>query len=226
MARPVDWQICFRLADAVPAASRPGPLRLGDAQAEALSELLQVFACGEESASLAFARLGDSPIEDGARRALARVAEEELIHEGLLRGLRGALPTPAPDRELRCALLRFYHGIAQADIGLHLASIAALDSAVCLILAALLEPDGVLAQEPVASAIFRRIHRDEAGHVRLSRRIAAELVQGDMIAAVAENARLGLVGVLARRGAAFHSLGIDAERLFVRIARVPNGLFQ
>jgi hypothetical protein len=49
MARPVDQQICFRLADAVPAAPLPGPLRLGDAQAEALSELLQVFACGEES---------------------------------------------------------------------------------------------------------------------------------------------------------------------------------
>jgi hypothetical protein len=226
MARTVDRQICFRLAYTVPAVPLPGPLRLGDAQAEALSELLQVFACGEESASLAFARLGDSPLEDAARHALARVAGEELIHERLLRGLRGALPAPAPDRELRRALLRFYHGIVQADIGLHLGSIAALDSPVCLILAALLEPDGVLAQEPVASAIFRRIHRDEAGHVRLSRRIAAELVQGDMIAAVAETARLGLVGVLARRGAAFHSLGIDAERLFVRIARVPNGLFQ
>ena len=226
MAQSVDHQICFRLADAVPAASLPGPLRLGDAQAEALSELLQVFACGEESAALAFARLGDSPLEDVARHALTRVAEEELIHERLLRGLRGALPAPAPDRELRRALLCFYHGIAQADIGLHLASIAALDSAVCLILAALLEPDRVLAQELVASAIFRRIHRDEAGHVRLSRRIATELVQGDAIGVVAENARLGLVGVLARRGAAFDSLGIDAERLFARIARVPNGLFQ
>jgi hypothetical protein len=42
----------------------------------------------------------------------------------------------------------------------------------------------------------------------------------------AENARLGLVGVLARRGAAFDSLGIDAERLFARISRVPDGLFQ
>jgi len=83
-------------------------------------------------------------------------------------------PVPGPDRELHHALLRFYHGIARADIGLHLASIAALDSAVCLILAALLEPDRVLAQEPTANAIFRRIHRDEAGHVRLSRRIAAE----------------------------------------------------
>jgi hypothetical protein len=226
MARSVDHQICFRLADAVPAAPLPGPLRLGDAQAEALSELLQVFACGEESASLAFARLGNSPLEETARRALARVAGEELIHERLLRGLRGALPAPVPDSELRRALPRFYHGIAQADVGLHLASIAALDSAVCLILAALLEPDRTLAQEPVASAVFRRIHRDEAGHVRLSRRIAAELVQREVIGAVAENARLGLVGVLARRGAAFNSLGIDAERLFVRIGRVPNGLFQ
>jgi hypothetical protein len=226
MARSIDRQICFRLADAVPAASLPGPLQLGDAQAEALSELLQVFACGEESASLAFARLGDSPLEDAACRALARVAGEELIHERLLRGLRGALPPPAPDKELRRALLRFYHGIAQADIGLHLASIAALDSAVCVILAALLEPDRVLAQEPVVSAIFRHIQRDEAGHVQLSRRIAAELVQGDVIGPVAENARLGLVGVLARRGAAFESLGVDAERLFARIARVPNGLFQ
>jgi hypothetical protein len=226
MVRSVDQQICFRLAGAVPAAPLPRPLRLGDAQAEALSELLQVFACGEESASLAFARLGESPIENAARCALAHVAEEELIHERLLRGLRGALPTPAPDRELRRALLRFYHGITQPDIGLHLASIAALDSAVCLILAALLEPDRVLAQEPAANAIFRRIHRDEAGHVRLSRRIAAELVQGDAIGAVAENARRGLAGVLTRRGAAFDSLGIDAERLFVRISRVPNGLFQ
>jgi hypothetical protein len=226
MARSVDHQICFRLADAVPAAPLPGPLRLGDAQAEALSELLQVFACGEESASLAFARLGNSPLEETGRRALARIAGEELIHERLLRGLRGALPAPVPDWELRRALPRFYHGIAQANVGLHLASIAALDSAVCLILAALLEPDRTLAQEPVASAVFRRIHRDEAGHVRLSRRIAAELVQREVIGAVAENARLGLVGVLARRGAAFDSLGIDAERLFVRIGRVPNGLFQ
>jgi hypothetical protein len=98
MARPVDRQICFRLADTVPAAPLPAPLPLGDAQAEALSELLQVFACGEESASLAFARPGDSPIEDAARHALARVAGEELIHERLLRGLRGALPAPASDR--------------------------------------------------------------------------------------------------------------------------------
>jgi hypothetical protein len=226
MAELIERQICFRLADPLPAASPPGPLRLGDAAAEALCELLQVFACGEESAAHAFAHLGGSPLEDAARRGLARVAKEELIHEGLLRGLRNALPAPAPDRELRRALLRFYHGIWQADIGLHLASIAALDSAVCVILAALLEPDRILAREPTVARVLRRIHRDEAGHVRLSRRLAAELVRGKALFAVAEIARLSLVGLLARRGSAFESLGVNAERLFARIARVPDGLFR
>src|ERR1700756_2885601 len=133
MPRSADHQICFRLPDAASATSPAGPLRLRDTQAEALSELLQVFACGEESAALAFAHLGGSPLEDAARRGLASVAEEEVIHERLLRGLRAALPAPAPDRGLRRALLRFYHGVAQPDIGLHLAAIAALDSAVCVI---------------------------------------------------------------------------------------------
>jgi hypothetical protein len=226
MVELVERQICFRLADTLPAAFPVGPFRLGDAAAEALSELLQVFACGEESAAHAFAHLGSSPLEDAARRGLARVAAEELIHERLLRGLRSELPAPAPDRELRRALLRFYHGIGQADTGLHLASIAALDSAVCGILAALLQPNGTLAREPAVAMVLRRIQRDEAGHVRLSRRLAAELARGDEIGAVAENARLGLVGLLARRGAAFESLGVNAERLFARIARVPDGLFR
>src|SRR5258708_7403294 len=59
----------------------------------------------------------------------------------------------------------------------------------------------------------------------LSRRIAAELVRKTVIGTVAERTRLGLVGVLVRRGAAFERLGIDAERLFVRLGRVPDSLF-
>jgi hypothetical protein len=221
-----DRQICFRLADMAPAVLPAGPLRLVDAPAEALSELLQVFACGEESAALAFAHFGSTPIYDAARCGLARVAQEELTHERLLRELRGALPAPAPDKQLRRAVLRFYHGIARADIGLHLAAIAALDSAVCSILGALLETGRILAREPTVAAILRRIHRDEAGHVRLSRRLVAELAHRDAIGAAAENARLGLVDLLARRGAAFERLDVDTGRLFARIGRVPNGLFQ
>ena len=116
MVGSIDRQICFRLPEAGPAASPVGPFRLGDTQAEALSELLQVFACGEESAALAFAHLAGSTLEDAARRGLASVAEEELIHERLLRGLRAVLPAPAPDRELRRALPRFYHKIGRAHV--------------------------------------------------------------------------------------------------------------
>jgi hypothetical protein len=57
-----------------------------------------------------------------------------------------------------------------------------------LILAALLEPDRILAREPAVAAILRRIQRDEAGHVRLSRRLAAAFARGDAIRSVAEKA--------------------------------------
>ncbi len=217
--------VCFRLAEAAPVATPPGPLRLGAAPAEALAELLQVFACGEESASLAFARLGRSPLEEVARYALAGIAGEERIHERLLRGLRGALPAPPRDRALRRALLRFYHGLAQPDIGLHLASIASLDAAVCAILAALLHPAGVLAEAPAVAAIFRRIHRDEARHVRVARRLAAELVGKEVLAAIAQRTRLDLVALLEPRAAAFERVGVDAGRLLARLGRVPDGLF-
>jgi hypothetical protein len=221
----VDRQVCFRLADAVPAASLPQSLRLADVHAEALAELLQIFACGEESAAIAFAGLAGSSIEGAARPALMRIAGEELIHEGLLRGLRRALPAPPRDRELRRALSQFYHGIARADIGLHLAAIASLDSAVCVILWALLQPGVVVEQDVAVTAIFRRIHRDEAKHVRLSRRLAIEFVHRNVIGAVAERTRLDLVALLARRGAAFERLNVGAERLFARLGRVPDGLF-
>jgi hypothetical protein len=217
--------VCFRLAKAAPAAAPPGPLRLGATPAEALAELLQVFACGEESASLAFARLGRSPLEETARRALAGIAGEEREHERLLRGLRGALPALPRDRALQRELLHFYHGLAQPEIGLHLASIASLDAAVCSILAALLHPAGILANVPAVAMIFRRIHRDEARHVRVARRLAAALVRKDVLDAVAARTRLDLVGLLAPRAAALERVQIDAGRLLARLGRVPDGLF-
>ncbi|HYZ40348.1 MAG TPA: hypothetical protein VE687_06935, partial [Stellaceae bacterium] len=83
-----------------------------------------------------------------------------------------------------------------------------------------------LRQEPAVAAILHRIHRDEAGHVQLSRRLAAELVRRDALGAVAESTRLGLVAILAQRGAAFENLRVDAARLFADIGRVPDGLFR
>jgi hypothetical protein len=200
-----DRQVCFRLTEPAAAASLQQQPRLVDAHAEALAELLAIFACGEESAAISFARL---------------------VHEGLLRRLRGALPKPPRDKGLRRALAHFFHGVARTDIGLHLAAIASLDSAVCLILSDLLRPGGVIAQDFAVATIFRRIRQDEAKHVRVSRHMAAGFARRDLRGEVAESTRVGLVAVLARRGAAFERLGVDAERLLARLGRVPDGLFE
>ena len=224
-------QVCFRLPDAAPpsgpdvARTEEKHLRLGSRHAEALAEVLQVFSCGEESAALAFRDLADARADIETRTALSFIATEELAHEGLLRGLRSGLPAPVPDRELRRALFRYYHGLAQDDPGRHLGGIAALDSAVCAIVTALLRPGAPLADEPRVAAAFGRIRREEAGHVRLSRRLARELANRDPLGAVAERTRLGLVEVLALRGGAFDVLGADPDRLFAGLRRVPSGLF-
>jgi hypothetical protein len=59
----LDRQVCFRIAEPE-AADRPSSV-LRDGCAEALAELPQTLACGEESAAIAFAGLGDSSVDDG-----------------------------------------------------------------------------------------------------------------------------------------------------------------
>ena len=172
-----------------------------------------MFACGEESAAIAFGQLAGSRADAATRDALSVIAAEEAAHEELLRGLRSSLPDPARDRERRRALFRFYHGLAQDDLGRHLGGIAALDSAVCTIVA-LLRAHAPLAREPRVAAAFGRIRREEAGHVRLSRSLARELAGRGALAAAAERTRLGLVELLSLRGAAFDVLGADPDRLF------------
>lgn len=220
-------QVCFRLPDgvAVPATMPGELLRLRSAEVEALSEMLQAFACGEESAALAFGQLSRHAAGAAARDALAVIADEEAGHEGLLRGLRAALPDPAPNRELRLALIRFYSGLAFDDPGRHLAGIAALDSGVCTVVAAILRRPAPLAQESHVAAVFSRIRREEAGHVRLSRTLARELGSRAALDQVAEQTRHGLVEVLSHRGAAFDTLGVDPDRLFAELRHSPAGLF-
>jgi hypothetical protein len=228
MERAIQHHVCFRLHAHSSRGDDPWPsglgLRLGSAQAEALSELLVVFACGEESAALAFGHLADAKAAERARAALRLVAEEEMVHERLLRQLRGALPVPDHDPELRRAQSRFYRNIGCADVGCHLVAIAALDSAVCTILSALLQQDQPLAVEPVVRSIFARIRREESGHVRLSRSLAMVLVPRAAAREVAVLARLGLVEILARRADAFERLHVDPDRLFSRLATLSPGL--
>ena len=218
--------VCFRLGGDRPApAAGVEPLQLGSRAAVAMAEALQVFACGEESAALAFQHLADTRAEAAASAALAHIAGEEAAHEALLLGLREALPPPARDPALRRALIGFYHGLAFEDPGRHLGSIAALDSAVCTIVAAMLARGRPLAREPRVHAVFARIRREEAAHVNISRRLASALAAPAALRDTAAQTRAGLVGVLALRGAAFEDLGVDPDWLFARLRHVPSRLF-
>jgi hypothetical protein len=219
-----DRHVCFRLpAMAAAPQSPPAGCALADRQAAALGELLQVLACGEESAALAFTGLAAGPAR-AAAQALSQIAAEERLHERALRRLRGIVPPPVPDPALRRALLRFFHDLASDAAGLHFANIVALDSAVCMILGAMLTRGRPLAADPAAAAVLLGIRADEARHVRLARGLARELASPREACASAGSTRLGLVAILSQRGAAFDALAVDPDQLFRRLSQVPSGL--
>ena len=223
-------QVCFRLpqpncTDAGSPADPLTPLDLPVSQAEAMTELLQVFACGEESAALAFTHLAGTQAEAVVRNSLVRIAAEEAAHEVLLRSLRLSLPEPAPEIGLRRAMVRFFGRLREDDAGRHLAGIAALDSGVCTVVSALLRDRMPLAREARAQQVFSRIHREEAGHVRLSRVLARELAGRNAAQEKAARTREGLVAILSLRGEAFDALGVDPDSLFARLRQPPRGLF-
>ena len=95
----------------------------------------------------------------------------------------------------------------------------------CTILSRLLAPGKVLIEDATVLATLSRIHRDEARHVRLSRRLACA---GGGVAALRDigaAARGALAGVLRLGGAAFDRLGVDPDRLDRDLRRLPDGLF-
>lgn len=218
----VARRVCFPLPSAPEVEVGP-PLRLPHGQAAAFGELLRILACGEESAALAFDRLAENEAT-ATRLALSRIAVDERRHECLLRQLRRATPEPMPDPMLRLALARFFHGLSTGTAGVHFANIAALDSAVCVILGALLAKARPLAREPRAAAILRRIRADEAGHVRLARAMAHALGPPAATRDAAWRTRDALVSLLTRRAAAFDALEVDPVALFARLRRLPEGL--
>jgi hypothetical protein len=220
-----DRPVCFRLPATAAPLPPAAPIRLGlaDGQAAALGELLQVLACGEESAALAFAALAGRSAA-AASEALSQIAADERAHDRWLQRLRQATPEPVRDQPLRLALLRFFHGLCAESAGLHFANIVALDSAVCVILGALLARGRPLARDADAACLLARIRSDESRHVRLARELTRALATPGQAVSAARTTRAGLVDVLMRRAAAFDMLEVDPDQLFQRLARVSPGL--
>jgi hypothetical protein len=145
------------------AAQPPLPVRLDARHSEALSELLPLLLCGEESAVLSIARYGSSVVLGASgRRDFQLIQADEAYHARCLQRLRGSLPAPRSDARQRARLRWFYARQSDPDFGDHLARIAALDSAVCLILGALRQqrgPSRKTRQLDGCSSAFTRMKR-------------------------------------------------------------------
>jgi hypothetical protein len=191
---------------------------LAEPQIEALGRLLPALLCGEESSFHVFSREAGRLTEVALYRSLAlarRIAVEELEHERLLRDLRNCCPVPDDLATIRLRAHRFFLRMASRDHALHFATVAALDSGVCVILAAVTKP---LARARVVVDTFNRIRRDEARHVRFSREHSCELgADKSLLADTAACVRSELVTLLYPLASSFEDLGLGADRLFQRI---------
>jgi hypothetical protein len=178
---------------------------LSESQVVALGQLLPSLLCGEES-----------NIQISQSQALAnQIALEELEHEGLLQELRGCCPVPNDVASTLLRARRFFIRMASRDPTVHFARVAALDSATCIVLSALVEP---LSRATALIEIFNRIRSDEARHVRFSRRHSYELgADTSLLANTAARIRNELVAFLYPLGNSFEALGLDPDHLFRRV---------
>ncbi len=225
-ARGRNGYRCFPVASRVDAfAPRPTLRILLDGRpAAALANLLPLLGCGEEAAGLAFEGLADCQGRDSVVAGTLRaIALEEHVHDGLIRHLQNCLPH-AGDHAPLDAPRRFHIGLTRGGATLHLARIAALDSAVCTMLGRLLRPGGPIAADPGAASILRRIHRDEARHVRVTRGLALETGSARAMRDAAAAARDGLANILVFAGDAFEDMKVDPASLDRDIRRLPDGL--
>ena len=192
--------------------------KLSESQLTALGRLLPALLCGEESAFHVFWREGHrvSNAQAGYSQALAnRIAVDELEHERLLQDLRRCCPVPDDIGSTLTRTRRFFMRMASRDPAVHFARVAALDSAVCIVLSRLVKP---LSRATALIEIFNRIRSDEARHVRFSRRHAYELgADPSLLANTGTQVRSQLVDLLYPLGNSFEDLSLDAEQLFRRV---------
>ena len=198
---------------------------LRSADGEALATLVPSLMCGEESAVHVFFRAGrrkDNATSVG-RELLWQISAEEAVHEAMLSHLRSELPIVHAFEEIRERAREFFLRMSSNDTATQFLQIAALDSGVCKIMAALCGPNSHINHCESVHRIACKIRYDEARHVRFSRQYLLDL--GKATATFRDfNHRVSieLVALLFPIGGAFETLGVDSDRLFRRIISEDN----
>lgn len=193
------------------------------ARRQALARLLRLLLYGEQSAALAFDILGHRRLRQGETpallSALRHIGADERQHVALLSGLAQVLPAIELDSATTTAAERFFSGLASRDVGVHFTRIAALDSAVCLLLAALRK-----SQPALFHPVLHRIARDEARHVALATRFARRLCVQPTQWNAAADTRGGLADLLRHRADDMETLQMAPGRLLTRLREPPRFL--
>ena len=193
-------------------------------ETEGMARFIPSLLCGEESAGIIFEherRRYSKSKDTKISAALGQIAIEEERHELMLRGLSDYLPQPDDLDEIHGRAKHFFLklGFQSPDPVQRLNLIGALDRCVCITLGDMIKRASV-SRLPAFARIVRRILEDEARHVRICRRIMAELgvTKTDMEEA-AVTVREMFVEMMAPVGDSFEHIGVDPERLFRSIMR-------
>lgn len=200
------------------------PVSMDAQSARALAQLVPLLGCGEEAAALAFDGLARRSNDQVARHALRQIAQEETVHDGLLRQLAMSLPeVDVPG--LRAKARRFHINLGRGDDSDHLARIAAIDAGVCMVLSRLLRAGRPISKNSEVTNLLTRIRSDEARHVAISRALAVRSGTPKSLNTLADGARSALADVLSLASDAFETLEVDPDTLSADLRAVPRGLF-
>lgn len=207
------------------------PWHLADQSVEAFSRLLPLLACGEESAihvffNAATAHPSERPIHkmsaNLSAQALMNIAQDEMRHEAWLAAWRARLPD-CLEQSVRRQAQKFFSGLASDIPAVHFIRIAALDSAVCQILASLMSSKAPLSQVQEIKTTFNLIRSDEARHVRISRDFAAAWgATPEQIHTEWRAVRVALATLLEGVAPDLAILGANPEQLFEKLRRLPE----
>jgi hypothetical protein len=201
-------------------------VQLDTRHCEALAELLPVLLCGEESAVLTFAGyVGSAELQAAARKEFCAIQSDEERHTTWLQRLKLALPAPRSDPGLLRQVRRFFAAVREPELGRHLARIAALDSAACVVLGALRRRGAAVRTDRTLADLFAQIHRDEVRHVAIALHYARLLCEAADLRILAVDTRAGLTRLLARRADALEQLGVCPDALLQRLVKLPRKLF-
>jgi hypothetical protein len=224
IASPVR-HACFAVTGA---RSRPMTMKvqLGTRHCEALAELLPVLLCGEESAVLTFGGyVGSAQLQVAARREFCAIQSDEERHTTWLQRLKLALPAARSDPGLLRQVRRFFAAVREPQLGPHLARIAALDSAACVVLGALRRRGSAIRTDRTLANMFAQIHQDEVRHVAIAHHYARLLCDAADLRSLAADTRAGLTSLLARRADALEQLEVCPDALLQRLMKLPRKLF-